>query len=66
VAVTDILRCLAYHESYGKTQRARKTYAVLEEGAKGEACRDCGTCETACPYGVSVRTRIRTAAALFA
>ena len=66
VAATDILRCLAYHESYGKAQRARKEYAGLDEGAKVAACRDCGTCEEACPYGVQVRARLRTAAALLA
>ena len=66
VAVTDVLRCLAYHESYGKTQRARETYSALGKGAKVSSCRDCGTCEKTCPYGVSVRARIRTAAALFA
>jgi predicted aldo/keto reductase-like oxidoreductase len=66
VAIADILRCLAYHESYGKALRAREEYAALEERARPASCQDCGSCEKACPYGVSVRARLRTAAVLFA
>jgi predicted aldo/keto reductase-like oxidoreductase len=62
VATTAILRALAYHESYGKTGRARAVYASLPGGERAEACRDCGECEKACPYGVRVRSRIREAA----
>ncbi len=66
VAATAILRALAYHESYGKTDRARELYASLESGERASACRDCGACEKACPYGVSVRKRIREAGRLLA
>jgi predicted aldo/keto reductase-like oxidoreductase len=62
VATTAILRALAYAESYGKTSRARDVYAALESGERAAACRDCGACEKACPYGVAVRSRIREAA----
>ena len=62
VATTAILRALAYAESYGKTGRARDVYGSLEPGERAEACRDCGACEKACPYGVGVRRRIREAA----
>jgi predicted aldo/keto reductase-like oxidoreductase len=61
VATTAILRALAYEESYGKGGRARASYAALGPGEKVSACRDCGACEKACPYGVSVRARIREA-----
>jgi predicted aldo/keto reductase-like oxidoreductase len=64
VATTAILRALAYHESYGKTGRGRDSYVSLETGEKASACRDCGECEKACPYGVAVRFRIREAARL--
>jgi len=62
VATTAILRALAYHESYGKTGRAKDLYASLSGGERTSACRDCGACEKACPYGVAVRRRIREAA----
>ena len=66
VATTAILYALAYHESYGKTDRARDSYASLGSGEKASACRDCGACEKACPYGVAVRSRISEAAQLLA
>ncbi len=66
IATTGILHALAYHESYGKTERARQTYAGFESGETAPSCRDCGTCEKACPFGVSVRSRIRKAHALLA
>lgn len=64
VATTAILHALAYHESYGKTVRARQAYAALTPEEKTSACRDCGACERSCPYGVAVRSRIREAARL--
>jgi predicted aldo/keto reductase-like oxidoreductase len=64
IATTTILRALAYHESYAKTVRAREAYAALPSEERADACRDCGACERACPYGVAVRTKVRRAAAL--
>ena len=64
IDTTGILRAIAYHESYGRTDRARETYAGIESGRRTPACRDCGTCETACPGRVPVRSRIREAARL--
>ncbi|MCJ7486606.1 MAG: aldo/keto reductase [Candidatus Aminicenantes bacterium] len=64
VATTAILHALAYEESYGKSGRAREAYAALGPKETASACRDCGTCEKACPYGVAVRSRIREAARL--
>ncbi len=61
VATTDILRALAYHESYGKTDRARAVYAALDAPESISGCGDCGACDAACPYGVSVRERLRQA-----
>lgn len=61
VATTAILRALAYHESYGKTRRAREAYAGLNRSETYSGCRGCGTCEATCPFGVKVRARIREA-----
>ena len=66
VATATILRALAYAESYGKADRARNVYASLKCGETAAACRDCGACERACPYGVAVRSRIREAGRLLA
>jgi predicted aldo/keto reductase-like oxidoreductase len=66
VATTAVQRALAYHESYGKTARGRALYAELGNGRTVPACRDCGRCEVACPYGVSVRARLREAHRLLA
>ena len=62
--IPDILRLLAYHEGYHKTRRAQRAYASLKNSEKAPACRDCGQCEKACPYRVSVRSQIRRAHAL--
>jgi predicted aldo/keto reductase-like oxidoreductase len=62
IATTDILRFLAYHESYGKTDMARRSYAALGPGETASGCRDCGACEEACPYAVAVRRRVRESA----
>jgi predicted aldo/keto reductase-like oxidoreductase len=64
VDTTAILRALAYHESYGKTDRARAVYAGIETGGRTAACRDCGACEKACPAGVPVRARLGDAGRL--
>ena len=66
VATTAILHALAYHESYGKSVRAREAYAALGPKETASSCRDCGACEKACPYGVAVRSRIREAGRLLA
>lgn len=66
VPTTDLLRALAYAESYGKRDRARAVFASLAGDEKAGACRDCGACEKACPYGVAVRRRVRDARRLLA
>jgi len=66
IATTEIQRLLAYHESYGKAAAAGAAYSALSSGETALACRDCGSCERACPYGVPVRARIRQAQTLFA
>jgi hypothetical protein len=62
--IPDILRFLAYSEGYHKTLHAKTAYAGLKDSEKTPACRDCGKCESACPYRVSVRTQIKRAHAL--
>jgi predicted aldo/keto reductase-like oxidoreductase len=61
IATTEILRYLAYDESYGKRESAKNAYAALNPDETALACRNCGLCERACPYSVRVRLRIREA-----
>ncbi len=61
VSTVSVQRALAYHESYGKTERGRALYAELGSGRTFPRCQDCGRCEDSCPYGVKVRARLRDA-----
>jgi predicted aldo/keto reductase-like oxidoreductase len=61
IATSDILRLLAYHETYGKTSAAKTGYSVFAPAETVLACRDCGSCEKACPYGVRIRASLKKA-----
>jgi len=64
IRTTELSRCLVYHESYGKTGRARAQVRRIILAGGLPACGDCGACERACPYGLAVRERTRRAVAL--
>ena len=66
VRTADISRSLVYAENYGKTERALAEFRGISGTNGPRACRDCGACERACPYGLSVRDRTRRASRLFA
>jgi predicted aldo/keto reductase-like oxidoreductase len=66
IRTADISRCLAYAESYGKTARARSEFRGISDERGVRGCWDCGACERACPYGLSVRNRTRRASGLLA
>ncbi len=61
IKTTAILRYLAYYENYGKIGKAKKAYSRLKQAQTATACQDCGECERVCPYGVSIRKKIREA-----
>ena len=61
IKTTAILRCLAYRESYGKKNLARRLYSSLEPEQRASSCKDCGECERACLYEVNIRKRIKEA-----
>lgn len=64
IKTTDILRALAYADSYGKRRRAGREYSEILSEKSSSACRNCGSCEKACPYGIPVRSKLRRAEAL--
>jgi len=59
IKTTDILRYLIYYEGYGKKALAKKAYSKLKPEQTVLSCQNCGECERACLYGVSVRKRIK-------
>jgi predicted aldo/keto reductase-like oxidoreductase len=61
IKTTSILRYLTYHENYEKIGMAKKAYSRLKQVQTAAACQDCGECERVCPYGISIRKRIREA-----
>ncbi|TEU07173.1 MAG: 4Fe-4S dicluster domain-containing protein [Candidatus Aminicenantes bacterium] len=61
IETPSILRFLAYHEGYGKIGLAKEAYSRLKPAQTASACKNCGECENACPYGVPVRNKIREA-----
>jgi len=65
IRTTDMLRALAYEESYGRTERGRDLFFESGGTAALAACRDCGACERVCPYRIPVRRRLAAAAAVF-
>jgi predicted aldo/keto reductase-like oxidoreductase len=61
IATPDILRLLAYAENYGRSRRAKTEYGSLPARQTAVSCLNCARCESACPYEVQVRARIRRA-----
>jgi len=61
IETTTILRYLTYYESYGKVPLAKRAYLKLKPEQTASFCQNCGECERACPYGVSIQKRIKEA-----
>jgi hypothetical protein len=61
VAVTDIVRLERYCSGYGRPGLARELYAALPASCRASCCTGCGTCESACRYGVPIRERLARA-----
>jgi hypothetical protein len=59
--IADILRFLMYHESYGKTSRARELYATLSPECRNFSGEDIARAMEVCPQGIDIATRLRKA-----
>jgi len=59
VAVNDVLRYAMYFEHYGMEKEAIGYYAEMEPEQKPLGCANCaGPCESACPYGLRVKSKL--------
>ena len=61
IKTTSILRYLAYYEDYKKTDLAKQAYSRLKPAESLSSCQNCSGCERVCPYGVSIRERLKEA-----
>ncbi|MEW6365386.1 MAG: aldo/keto reductase [Acidobacteriota bacterium] len=59
VAINEVLRYAMYFEHYGMQREAARYYRELDESRKPAPCQACsGPCQSACPYGLQVRSRL--------
>ena len=61
IRTTSIQRFLAYFQSYGKEDLAKRSYSGLKPEQTALSCQNCGSCENVCPYDVSIRQRLKEA-----
>jgi predicted aldo/keto reductase-like oxidoreductase len=66
IPIPDIQRFRMYYKNYGHTLDAREYYAALDPLRRASACNGCGTCEEACPAGVSIIKNLEDAHKLLA
>ncbi len=59
IPIPDILRLQGYYDRYNLKQWAREQYRSLLVNA--DACSGCERCLDACPYGVAIPEKLRTA-----
>ena len=57
IEIPKIFQAYTYHNVYGLTELAKKTYATYLEkpGATSADCVDCGQCEDKCPQKLKIR-----------
>jgi len=67
VAVSEVMRCLMYHQSYGDPELARLTFAGLPEETWRRLTQvDYTRAEQACPNGLAIGRLMRRAEEIFA
>ena len=61
LALQGIMRCQTYYDQ-AEDEYARMMYREIPPQFTAVACKDCGSCETACPRGLPIRQHLRQAA----
>ena len=61
IPISNVMRYAAYHTLYNEPHRAKVSYARVPAAQRVSACKDCGSCEKACPAAVPVRHKLRMA-----
>jgi uncharacterized protein len=67
VPVSEVMRCLMYHQDYGEPEMARETFAALPEEMRrrlGEL--DYTQAERLCPQGLAIADLMRRAGEILA
>lgn len=65
IPIPDFFEDMNWHKIYGKTERAKGSYAndAKKAGAKASDCIACGQCEGACPQKLPIISLLEEAAA---
>jgi predicted aldo/keto reductase-like oxidoreductase len=67
VPVTEVMRCLMYHQYYGEAELAQQTFAGLPEEVRQRLTAvDYSQAEQACPHGLAIAALMRQATELLA
>jgi hypothetical protein len=69
VAIPRIFQAMNYYRVYGLKEHAQRHYDAIGngrvEGAKADACLECGECETHCPQNIEIREQLKECLATF-
>ena len=67
IPVSEVMRCLMYHQYYGEPELARLTFAGLSEEVRSRLTEvDYSVAEQACPHGLAITALMRQAKEMFA
>lgn len=58
VAIADSLRFLMYHESYGKTSRAKELFKAIPQDQRHFEGVDFAKAASVCPQGIDIKSRL--------
>ena len=61
IPIADTLRYLMYHDSYGKTDRARQLYQTLPDSVKNFDYAEIDAASQACPQGIDIAAMLTQA-----